>query len=134
MTINCITGISYLADINREIREGNADEIIRQSEWLQSRQLEEFAEKIVENHKKVVLIAGPSSSGKTTTAKRICAEAAVKPVRRRAETRPISSIRTIQTPESRTSRDSELSTLSCSTGRWKICLRERKWIFLSSIL
>ena len=35
------TGISYLADINREIRAGNADEIIRQSEWLQSRQLEE---------------------------------------------------------------------------------------------
>ncbi|MBR3331553.1 MAG: nucleoside kinase [Mogibacterium sp.] len=68
------TGISYLADINREIRNGNTDEIIRQSEWLQSRQLEEFAEKIVENHKKVVLIAGPSSSGKTTTAKRICAE------------------------------------------------------------
>ncbi|MBR1985527.1 MAG: nucleoside kinase [Mogibacterium sp.] len=68
------TGISYLADINREIRNGNTDEIIRQSEWLQSRQLEEFAEKIVENRKKVVLIAGPSSSGKTTTAKRICAE------------------------------------------------------------
>ncbi len=68
------TGISYLADINREIRAGNADEIIRQSEWLQSRQLEEFAEKIIEKHKKVVLIAGPSSSGKTTTAKRICAE------------------------------------------------------------
>ena len=68
------TGISYLADINREIRNGNADEVIRESEWLQSRQLEEFAEKIVENRKKVVLIAGPSSSGKTTTAKRICAE------------------------------------------------------------
>ena len=68
------TGISYLADINREIRNGNADEVIRQSEWLQSRQLEEFAEKIIENRKKVVLIAGPSSSGKTTTAKRICAE------------------------------------------------------------
>jgi uridine kinase len=68
------TGISYLADINREIRKGNADEIILASEWLQSRQLEEFAEKIVEERKKVVLIAGPSSSGKTTTAKRICAE------------------------------------------------------------
>jgi uridine kinase len=68
------TGISYLADINREIRNGNTDKIIRQSEWLQSRQLEEFAEKIVEEHKKVVLIAGPSSSGKTTTAKRICSE------------------------------------------------------------
>ena len=44
------------------------------SEWLQSRQLEEFAAQVVEGHKKVVLIAGPSSSGKTTTAKRICGE------------------------------------------------------------
>ena len=68
------TGISYLADLNREIRKGNSDGVIRASEWLQSRQLEEFARKIVEEHKMVVLIAGPSSSGKTTTAKRICAE------------------------------------------------------------
>ncbi len=68
------TGLNYLADVNREIRNGNTDEIIRQSEWLQSRQLEEFAEQIVEEHKRVVLIAGPSSSGKTTTAKRICLE------------------------------------------------------------
>ena len=68
------TGISYLADLNREIRNGNAEGIIRASEWLQARQLEEFAEKILEKHTKIVLIAGPSSSGKTTTAKRICAE------------------------------------------------------------
>ncbi|MCQ2567936.1 MAG: nucleoside kinase [Mogibacterium sp.] len=68
------TGINYLSDINREIRNGNADRIIRESEWLQSRLLEEYAGKIVEEHKRIVLIAGPSSSGKTTTAKRICAE------------------------------------------------------------
>lgn len=68
------TGIDYLADLNEEIREGKTEEIIKASEWLQSRQLEEFAERIVEEHKKVVLIAGPSSSGKTTTAKRICKE------------------------------------------------------------
>ena len=68
------SGINYLCDLNKEIREGKADEVIRASEWLQSRQLEEFAEAVVEGHKKVVLIAGPSSSGKTTTAKRICAE------------------------------------------------------------
>jgi uridine kinase len=68
------TGIDYLADLNERIRKGSTDEIISASEWLQSRQLEEFAESVVEEHKKVVLIAGPSSSGKTTTAKRICAE------------------------------------------------------------
>lgn len=68
------TGIEYLADMNEAIRNGKADEIIRESEWMQSRQLEEFATKIVEEHKKIVLIAGPSSSGKTTTAKRLCLE------------------------------------------------------------
>ena len=68
------TGISYLADLNEAIRKGDTEELIRSSEWLQSRQLEEFAEKVVEKRKRIVLIAGPSSSGKTTTAKRICGE------------------------------------------------------------
>lgn len=68
------TGIEYLADMNEAIRNGKADDIIRESEWMQARQLEEYATKIVEEHKKVVLIAGPSSSGKTTTAKRLCLE------------------------------------------------------------
>ena len=68
------TGIEYLADLNEQIRGGNADGVIKANEWLQSRQLEEFASMVVEGHKRVVLIAGPSSSGKTTTAKRICAE------------------------------------------------------------
>ena len=69
-----LTGIEYLADLNRQIREGNAEGIIRSSEWLQTKELEEFAESIISGGKKVVLIAGPSSSGKTTTAKRLCKE------------------------------------------------------------
>ncbi len=68
------TGIDYLADLNEQIRKGNTDDIIRASESHQSKQLEEFAQMITEGDKKVVLIAGPSSSGKTTTAKRLCAE------------------------------------------------------------
>ena len=68
------TGIDYLADLNDQIRKGNADGVIRASEWLQTKQLEEYASMIVEGNKKIVLIAGPSSSGKTTTAKRICSE------------------------------------------------------------
>ena len=67
------TGIDYLADLNKQIREGNADEVIRASEWLQRRQIEYYADMIVRQDKKIVLIAGPSSSGKTTTAKRLCA-------------------------------------------------------------
>lgn len=68
------TGLKYLADLNEAIRQGKADEIIEASERMQVKQLEEFGERIVEEEKKVVLIAGPSSSGKTTTAKRICEE------------------------------------------------------------
>ena len=66
------TGIDYLADLNKQIREGNSDEVIRASEWLQSRQIDYYADMIVRQEKKIVLIAGPSSSGKTTTAKRLC--------------------------------------------------------------
>ena len=68
------TRIDYLADLNEQIKLGNIKEVIEASEWLQARQLEEFAIRVVEERKKVVLIAGPSSSGKTTTAKRICEE------------------------------------------------------------
>ena len=68
------TGLNYLADLNEHILAGNTDNVIKASEWLQTRQLEEFAASIVEEKKKVVLIAGPSSSGKTTTAKRLCSE------------------------------------------------------------
>ena len=68
------TGVDYLADLNELIRAGRTDEVIAASEWHQSKQLKEFAEQIVEQGKKIVLIAGPSSSGKTTTAKRICEE------------------------------------------------------------
>ncbi len=68
------TGISYLCDLNAIIRKGEADDLIRANEWHQSKQLEGFAEQICSKGKRIVLIAGPSSSGKTTTAKRLCAE------------------------------------------------------------
>ena len=41
------TGIDYLADLNKQIREGNSDEVIRASEWLQSRQIDYYADMIV---------------------------------------------------------------------------------------
>ena len=66
------TGIDYLADINRHIREGNIESLIKASEWYQKKQIDDFADMIAERGCRVVLIAGPSSSGKTTTAKRLC--------------------------------------------------------------
>ena len=68
------TGIDYLADMNEQIRKGNADQVIQANDWLHDRIFEEFASSTIEQKKRVVLIAGPSSSGKTTTAKRLCTE------------------------------------------------------------
>lgn len=72
------TGINYLADMNDAIRDGRTDELIMMSEALQSKQINEFADMIIQAGKKMVLIAGPSSSGKTTSAKRLCQAIAAK--------------------------------------------------------
>ncbi len=66
-------GVKYLADVNRLILEGRADDLIRASEWNHNKVLSGIADRIVKEDKRIVLIAGPSSSGKTTTAKRLCA-------------------------------------------------------------
>ncbi len=67
-------GVEYLADLNRVIREGGAAELIRKSEELQARNIGKLAEEIASKGKRIILIAGPSSSGKTTFAKRLCAK------------------------------------------------------------
>lgn len=77
------TGIYYLADMNKVIREGGTEEVIKRSEDLHTSELNEFADTIVNKGKRIVLIAGPSSSGKTTTAKRLCkaiAERSIEPL------------------------------------------------------
>lgn len=66
------TGLDYLADLNEKIREGITDDVIRMSEDQHAYQFREMAETIMRERKKIVLIAGPSSSGKTTTTKRLC--------------------------------------------------------------
>ncbi|MBE6042117.1 MAG: nucleoside kinase [Clostridiales bacterium] len=65
-------GLHYLADTNRVIAEGNSVGLIRANEWFHNHIIEGFASQIVENGRRIVLISGPSSSGKTTFAKRLC--------------------------------------------------------------
>ncbi|MDR0518637.1 MAG: nucleoside kinase [Clostridiales Family XIII bacterium] len=64
-------GLRYAGDLDEEIEQGLADEIIRLSERMHAAQIEDIAEQVLSRKKRVVLLAGPSSSGKTTTAKRL---------------------------------------------------------------
>lgn len=64
--------ISYLADLNEKVRDGEYKEIILLSEALHEKKVAEIADQITRGKKRIILIAGPSSSGKTTFARRLC--------------------------------------------------------------
>ncbi|MFA6074472.1 MAG: nucleoside kinase [Negativicutes bacterium] len=62
----------YLSDLNEHITNGGANEIIRVAEALHEKKLAQIADAILAKpDARVVLIAGPSSSGKTTFANRL---------------------------------------------------------------
>ena len=62
------------ADLNRAIAAGQINDIIQVSEALQEKKIARIADEIVRSSKRIVLIAGPSSSGKTTFAHRLCTQ------------------------------------------------------------
>lgn len=64
--------IKTSVDFNKIISNGNFGEIMRLTESIQNNRLFEISEKISKDKDiKVILITGPSSSGKTTTSKKI---------------------------------------------------------------
>lgn len=64
--------IPYLSDLNRQVSESKIKEIIEANELVFNEHIAQVASKIKENKdKKVILISGPSSTGKTTTTKRL---------------------------------------------------------------
>lgn len=68
-----LIGINEAADLNEIVSLGKYNDIIRLSEAYYESQLAKIADKIYENKSniKIVLLAGPSSSGKTTTSKKL---------------------------------------------------------------
>lgn len=68
-----ILGIDCIGALNENIQKGKGNEIIRIAEALQEKKIAQIADMITNNieKKRVVLIAGPSSSGKTTFANRL---------------------------------------------------------------
>ena len=67
-----LMGINYVSDLNRKIEQGKFKELIQLSEALHERRIVEIADMITKQKKRIILIAGPSSSGKTTFAQRLC--------------------------------------------------------------
>ena len=73
-----ILGIRTVGDFNQAIDAGHATDIINISEALQEKKLAQIAEEIASREGvKLVLLAGPSSSGKTTSCKRLSIQLAV---------------------------------------------------------
>ena len=73
-----ILGIRTVGDFNQTIDVGHTTDIINISEALQEKKLAKIAEEIASREGvKLVLLAGPSSSGKTTSCKRLSIQLAV---------------------------------------------------------
>ena len=67
-----VLGTQFVLDLNNKIRKGEAKEIIQLSEALHEQNIIELAQRIIREKKRIILISGPSSSGKTTFARRLC--------------------------------------------------------------
>ncbi len=67
-------GIRTVSELNDLIVSGNQNNLILVQEAIMEKQIADIAERILEDGKKIVLIAGPSSSGKTTFSRRLSIE------------------------------------------------------------
>ena len=77
-----ILGLRTVGDLNDVIQRGHSATLIQISEALQEKKIAQIADEIVRRKGiKLVLIAGPSSSGKTTTCKRLSVQLAVNGVK-----------------------------------------------------
>ena len=64
--------INFISDLNEKIENNNYEDLFLMQEALHEKNISDIADEIKNNKKHVVLICGPSSSGKTTFAKRLC--------------------------------------------------------------
>ena len=63
--------VDNVGDLNEAIKKGEIRELMLVQEALMEKQIAQIADMILQGNKKIVLIAGPSSSGKTTFSHRL---------------------------------------------------------------
>ena len=73
---SAMIGCNTISKLNQIIRAGRADKIIRVAEGLQEKKFVAMADYITQHRDKLkfILIAGPSSSGKTSSNQRLCVQ------------------------------------------------------------
>ena len=78
-----IMGCGYVSDLNEHIRSGQISDVIQVAEALHEKKIAHIADYIAERRGavRVILIAGPSSSGKTTFAQRLTIQLRVNGLR-----------------------------------------------------
>jgi len=66
-----LIGLKHVGDLNTHIKNGEIEDIIRVNEALHEKKIGQIADEICSKESKIILIAGPSSSGKTTFSHRL---------------------------------------------------------------
>lgn len=69
-----LMGCENVADLNERVKSGEIRELIRVNEALHEKRFSQIADMICERGAKAVMLAGPSSSGKTTSANRLATQ------------------------------------------------------------
>ena len=69
-----LMGCETVADLNKLVESGQVRELIRVNEALHEKRFSQIADMICERGAKAVLLSGPSSSGKTTSANRLATQ------------------------------------------------------------
>ncbi|WP_049691065.1 nucleoside kinase [Anaerococcus jeddahensis] len=72
-----LLGINYASDLNNLVKNNKIESLININETYYNNQLSKCAKDIIDNNMNIVMLAGPSSSGKTTTAKKLAIQLAV---------------------------------------------------------
>ncbi|MBQ3375518.1 MAG: hypothetical protein IJG49_03810 [Erysipelotrichaceae bacterium] len=72
-----LMNVNFVSDLNEKILYDNIDDIILMQEALHEKKISDISDMICERKARLVLICGPSSSGKTTFAKRLCIQLGV---------------------------------------------------------
>ena len=69
-----LMGVQTVADLNERVESGGIRELIRVNEALHEKRFSQIADMICERGARAAMLAGPSSSGKTTSANRLATQ------------------------------------------------------------